>query len=346
MGTSWSNEKSDKSTRTYGWKRDLPDKRDSYHSFRNVVTQNLSKKVDLRKTCPKIYNQGKLGSCTANAIAAAYEFDEILQAVGDGGISGTITPSRLFIYYNEREMEGHVEADSGAMIRDGIKSINKQGVCSEVSWPYDVTCFTKKPSRKCYQEALNHRAIRYRRVPHGVTAMKACLNSGLPFVFGFSVYESFESKEIEETGIMSMPKADERQLGGHAVMAVGYCEAKQCMIIRNSWGEEWGEGGYFYMPYRFIRDPDYCSDFWTIRKVHDVACSTEDKDDGDEKEEENEEKGIVIDVTTELDITNAANTANAAAKAAASAATTAVIAAATAIGVADKSLKELKEKRE
>lgn len=243
MGTSWSNENTEKTTRTYGWKRDLPDKRDSYHSFRNAVPNNLPKKVDLRKKCPKVYNQGKLGSCTANAIAAAYEFDEILQAGGNDNDNDNenkneknkenkiMKPSRLFIYYNERDMEGHVEADSGAMIRDGIKSINKQGVCSEISWPYDVACFTKKPSSECYQEALNHRAIRYRRVPQSVTAMKACLNGGLPFVFGFSVYESFESKEVEETGIMSMPKPDEKQLGGHAVMAVGYCEAKQCMIM-------------------------------------------------------------------------------------------------------------------
>jgi hypothetical protein len=141
---------------------------------------------------------------------------------------------------------------------------------------------------------------------------------------------------------MSMPKPDEKQLGGHAVMAVGYCEAKQCMIVRNSWGEEWGEGGYFYMPYRFIRDPDYCSDFWTIRKVHDVACSTEDIDDQGEEDGNQNDKEIVIDVTTELDHMTTAATA------AAKAATTAAIAAATAIVVAEKSSKKhnLKEKRD
>ena len=93
-----------------------------------------------------------------------------------------------------------------------MKTINKQGVCSEVSWPYDESCFTKKPNSDCYKEATCHQSVRYRRVPQSLTAMKSCLNGGLPFVFGFSVYESFESKEVEETGIMSMPKADEKTL--------------------------------------------------------------------------------------------------------------------------------------
>ena len=332
MGTTWSSEKSKEETRTYGWKRDLPDKRDSYHSFRDIVTQDLPNKVDLRNKCPKVYTQGKLGSCTANAIAAAYEFDEMLQAE-----KKIMMPSRLFIYYNERDMEGHVENDSGAMIRDGMKSINKQGVCSEASWPYNISNFTQKPSSSCYQEAEGHRAIRYRKIPQGLTTMRACLKGGLPFVFGFSVYESFETKEVEETGIMSMPKADEKLLGGHAVMAVGYCDDKQCMIVRNSWGEEWGEGGYFYMPYRFIRDPDYCSDFWTIRKVHDVACG------GDDNATDN--KDVVIDVTTELDIGNTTDIENAA-KVAANAATNAIMAAATAMVMAEKSERELKEKKD
>ena len=272
MGLTWSDTKSEQYGRTYGWKRDLPDKRDNYHSFKGIVREDLPVTIDLRKQCPAIYNQGKLGSCTANAIAGAYEFDEMLQKEQE-----VMTPSRLFIYFNERDMEGHVNTDSGAMIRDGMKTINNQGVCSEKSWPYDISTFTSKPSSSCYKEAEDHKAVSYRKVPQSLTAMKACLKGGLPFVFGFTVYESFESKELEETGIMSMPKPDEKMLGGHAVMAVGYCDAKKCVIVRNSWGTEWGEAGYFYMPYKFIRDTGYCSDFWTIRKVHDVACGPDEE---------------------------------------------------------------------
>ena len=287
MGLTWSDTSDGNTNKTYGWKRDLPDKRDTYHSFKGIVREELPISVDLRDKCPTIYNQGTLGSCTANAIAAAYQFDEILQ-----GEKEVMTPSRLFIYYNEREIEGHVDTDSGAMIRDGMKSINSQGVCSEKSWPYNTSTFTNKPTSSCYQEAENHKSVSYRRVPQSLTAMKACLKSGLPFVFGFTVYESFESKEVEETGIMSMPKADEKMLGGHAVMAVGYCEQKKCIIVRNSWGTEWGEDGYFYMPYKFIRDTGYCSDFWTIRKVHDVACGPDDVIDANCDSDELQEDDI------------------------------------------------------
>ena len=89
--------------------------------------------------------------------------------------------------------------------------------------------------------------------------MKDCLSSGLPFVFGFGVYESFETKEVAETGIMPIPKKNEKLLGGHAIMAVGYNDEKEHFIIRNSWGIDWGDRGYFYMPYSFIQDVNICA---------------------------------------------------------------------------------------
>ena len=252
------------SLRKYGWKKDLPDKRDKYHSF--SFYNPLPTTVDLRDKCPPVYNQEKLGSCTANAIAAAYEFDQVKQ-----GEKNAFLPSRLFIYYNEREKEGHTDTDCGAEIRDGIKSINKQGVCPESMWPYNTSEFTTKPTTACYQTALNHRAIRYKKVIHDLSHLKACLKSGLPFVFGFAVYESFEDEEVSTTGVMSIPSPGEKMLGGHAVMAVGYDDSQKHFIVRNSWGQEWGDQGYFYMPYEFIVDSDYCSDFWTVKRVRDVS---------------------------------------------------------------------------
>jgi C1A family cysteine protease len=262
MGISWSNKHNveEKIKYVYGWKRDLPDKRDHYHCFKNIVKKDLPECLDLRNKCPPVYNQGCLGCSTANAIAAAYTFCE-----------NKLNPSRLFIYYNERKIEGLSETYSGTMIRNSMKSIYIYGACHENMWPYNISTFTNKPTSKCYIEAKNHRAICYKRLPQSITAMKACLNNGLPFVFGFTVYESFETKEVEETGIMSMPNENEKILGGHAVLAVGYCNKKNCFIIRNSWGEEWGEGGYFYMPYKFIRDSNYCSDFWTLNKIKDIS---------------------------------------------------------------------------
>jgi C1A family cysteine protease len=97
--------------------------------------------------------------------------------------------------------------------------------------------------------------------------LKGCLASGSPVVFGFSVYESFESAAVAKTGTMPMPKPSEKQLGGHAVLAVGYDDAQERVIIRNSWGTGWGKKGCFTMPYAYITDDNLCDDFWTIRLV-------------------------------------------------------------------------------
>ena len=246
----------------YGWRPDKLDYRD--HTDRIPKFINHSHSIDLRDKCPGIYNQGELGSCTANAIAAAYEFDEIKQ-----NENLLFIPSRLFIYYNEREKENSVDIDSGAEIRDGIKSINKIGVCPETLWPYDISKFTVKPPPSCYDQAKKHQSVKYHRLNNSLDILKSCLEAGLPFVFGFAVYESFESEEVAKTGKMTMPNKNESLLGGHAVMAVGYNDDDRCFIIRNSWGIEWGDKGYFYMPYDFITSKKLCSDFWVIEIIRD-----------------------------------------------------------------------------
>ena len=182
------------------------------------------------------------------------------------------TPSRLFIYYNERAIEGTLNEDSGAMIRDGIKSVVKQGVCKETDWPYVIARFTKKPAKTCYTEAMNHQVVSYQRVTQTLNQMKGCLASGYPFVFGFSVYESFETSTVAKTGKVPMPRSGETMLGGHAVAAVGYNDADQRFIVRNSWGGDWGKKGYCFMPYAYLTDPDLAADFWTIRMVEVPAA--------------------------------------------------------------------------
>lgn len=246
----------------YGWKPDIPDQRDYYHSTNVECTQD---EVDLRDKCPPVYNQGNLGSCTANAIAAAYEYQEIQEDEEE-----PFVPSRLFIYYNERDMEGTTQSDAGAAIRDGIKSIASVGVVPECDWPYDISKFTERPDDFCYKLCDFHRSVLYKRVQQDVDSLKACLSSGLPIVFGFAVYESFNT--IGEDGVMPIPKDDEKMEGGHAVMAVGYTD-DNLFIVRNSWGDKWGDEGYFYMPMEYITDSKYCSDFWTVEKVRDEVES-------------------------------------------------------------------------
>ena len=262
------NQASADTSRKYGWRRDNPDWRDNIKYISIVNSNNTIN--DLRNKCPPVYDQLSLGSCTANAIAFAYQFDEKDEE---------FIPSRLFIYYNERKIENTVDSDSGASLRDGIKTIHNIGVCKEDDWVYDPNNYTDKPPTFCYKEAKLHRSIKYHRIKQELHQFKACIKSGFPFVFGFSVYESFESSEVSSTGIMPIPQKNEKLLGGHAVAAVGFDDSKKAMIIRNSWGENWGDKGYFYMPYRFIINPAFCSDFWVVEKVKDVVEITDDKKD-------------------------------------------------------------------
>jgi C1A family cysteine protease len=243
----------------YGWIPSLPDHRDLVYKVSTPIS--LPPLIDLRPGMPTPYNQGQLGSCTANGIAGSIEYERKKQGLPE------LMPSRLFIYYNERVIEHTVKSDSGATIRDGIKAVNSKGVCPESEWGYDITKFTKKPPKKCYKDAAHDRVLQYAGVPQYLTSMKECLAEGYPIVLGFTVYESFESSEVAKTGIIPMPGKNESALGGHCIMVVGYDDSKQWFICRNSWGDSWGDKGYFYMPYQYLTNPDLTSDFWTIRLV-------------------------------------------------------------------------------
>ena len=245
----------------YGWLPDLPDHRDHLYAAPVEMLAMLPARTDLSPRCPTVYDQGELGSCTANAIAATIEFDRLKQKLPD------FTPSRLFIYYNERVIERTVDSDSGAQIRDDIKSVNAQGDCPEPEWPHVIAKFKTKPPTKCYADATKYKVVSYRRLIQMLSQLKGCLASGYPFVFGFTVYESFEDDQVAQTGHASLPRPGERAIGGHAVMAVGYDDANQWFIIRNSWGDQWGMKGYFTLPYAYLTDENLASDFWTIRVV-------------------------------------------------------------------------------
>jgi len=244
--------------RKYGWVPDLPDHRDHKYSA-PAPPGKLPPKVDLHGLCPPVYDQGDLGSCTANALAAGVDYERRKQNLP------LLSPSRLFIYYNERVLENSVSSDSGATLRDGMKTIAAQGVCAEPLWPYDPAKFADHPNAACYTVARRHRTLAYSAVAQDVTQMKGCLASGYPFVFGFTVYESFESDAVAKTGKVPMPGADESAIGGHAVLAVGYSDASQRFLVRNSWGPAWGINGYFTIPYAYLANPDLADDFWTIR---------------------------------------------------------------------------------
>jgi C1A family cysteine protease len=249
--------------RGYGWVPDLPDCRDVLYTAVRRVPVKLPPAVDLRPQCSKVEDQGQLGSCTANALAGALEFLEIKDKVSFADLS------RLFIYYNERGIEHTTGSDSGAMLRDGIKTLAKQGVCSEKKWPYIISKFRTKPTLACYKEGLQHQITSYQRL-QTLDETRACLAEGLPFVFGFTVYESFESDQVAQSGVVQIPQPGERVLGGHAVVAVGYDDAAKRFIVRNSWGTAWGMKGYFTMPYEYLTNRDLSDDFWVVRRGEEM----------------------------------------------------------------------------
>ena len=246
----------------YGWARDLPDARDfAYAAPLAQFPHGLPTSVDLRSKCPPVYDQGQLGSCTGNGIAGAIEFDQ--RKLG----KKEFTPSRLFIYYNERLMEGTVDQDAGAQIRDGIKSVATLGAPPEADWPYNIAKFAQAPPASAYSDAKQDLVSSYARVNQNLAQMQGCLADGFPFVFGFTVYDSFENQHVADTGIVAMPAAGEQVVGGHCVLAVGYHSTNRTFIVRNSWGTHWGMKGYCTMPFEYLLSSQLASDFWTVRSV-------------------------------------------------------------------------------
>ena len=241
----------------YHWTRDKIDKRDYLYAPTVVKTSNY---VDLRPYCSPIEDQGRLGSCTGNAIAGAIE----LLMKRNNKFSDI---SRLFIYYYERLLENTVNYDSGAYIRDGIKACYTYGAATENLWPYDISKFRNRPSIDAVNDASRRKVKLYERVADFNGVINA-IDNGYPVTIGFDVYSSFDSPTVARTGIMPYPNLrKETLLGGHAVLIVGYNKNNDTFIVRNSWGKYWGDNGYFYMPFQVIKNNTMSGDFWVIKSL-------------------------------------------------------------------------------
>jgi C1A family cysteine protease len=246
--------------KNFGWKKDRLDRRDNLFRVSKPVMLPPTFSLVESKHMPPVVDQGDLGSCTANAIAGCIDFEHSIQH------SDFITPSRLFIYYNERVMEGTVSEDSGAEIRDGIKSVNSSGVCAEKDWPYDPQKFADKPSDSAFVAAELCKALKYQKLV-GVHSQigNALYVNQRPIAFGVVVYESFEDDVVVASGNVPMPGPGEQQIGGHAIMLVGYDDSRQVYTFRNSWGTGYGKAGYGTLPYAYVHDANLASDFWQIQ---------------------------------------------------------------------------------
>lgn len=217
--------------------------------------------IDHRSTCPEVYIQGSIGSCSAQALACVFYHN-----LKKFNFDNVFLPSRLFLYYNTRAMKHSINCDNGGSIRDALKAFHAYGICSEDLWSYDVNNLKITPPANAYIMAQNYDGIIYARVPQLLNQMKQCLLDGYLFVFGMSVYSNFENELFEKTGRgLKQPTSNDTYLGGHAACAVGFNDNEKVFIIRNSWSSEWGDNGYFYLPYDYMLNSDLVFDIWTFR---------------------------------------------------------------------------------
>lgn len=229
--------------------------------------------VDLSGGFPESpYDQGALGSCVSNGVVAAVDYARVKQ-----GLAPLARGSRLFVYYQGRVRAGFpITEDTGLEIRDGFTVLAKDGAPREAVWPYDTSRFAIRPPDAAYTEALEDQAVAYGSVRQA--GIDAAIAAGYPVVFGFDVYESFESDAVARTGIMPVPASYERALGGHCVVAVstarsgadipGAVPTLKYRRCRNSWGTDWADGGYFWMP-TVVMDSKHATDFWAVTRMED-----------------------------------------------------------------------------
>jgi C1A family cysteine protease len=250
------------STTEFNVKPQVPYSKDYIYKPFNIP---LRDSVDLRNWDSRIENQLRVGSCTGNALANAYEL-----------LINRLTPdkfvelSRLFIYYNIRLIEGTTDIDAGGYIRDGIRAIYKYGICSEEEWPYYPSEFATPPTSKCYESASSRSIKNYQRL-NGVNDILDALNNNQPVVFGMAVYDSFMDVGYFNP-VVPMPVGNEVSIGGHAMCMVGYNLSTQQFLAKNSFGDNWGVGGYCWMPFNYIRADVY--DVWTF-DLSDQTSNTE-----------------------------------------------------------------------
>lgn len=239
--------------KNYGWNPDRGDFRDQKLGLSHVTVGNSDNRAGFPYGC---LDQGDLGSCTAHMADGlfAYEHKRLRKEVKE--------TSRLFVYYNTRLMEGTVDSDSGASIRDTIQSMNQFGGCLDRYWKYDVTKYRVTPPKIAYKNGLVHTALKYARVGRG-QEMITLLAGGQVFGCGITVYESFEN---DSTGNIVMPGKKESVLGGHAIVICGY-QAGRGWLFRNSWGVGWGNMGYGWLPEAYLLDDGLSDDFWAVTLV-------------------------------------------------------------------------------
>lgn len=248
----------------YKLKRQSIDVRDKkFHlMYKQYISEKLPNKIDLRNLIKlPVLEQGKLGSCTANATSNAILF--FLKKYK----KKEFQPSRLYIYYFSRLLENNVDIDSGCEIRNVMKAVSRYGACEEYLIPYIINNFKKCPNVFCIKEGrLNIKNFKYLSIDQELINIKNCIFQGYPIILGIELYESSEYEENIKSGNIPIPDThNEKYLGGHCILLIGYDDITEIFCFLNSWGDSVGDNGYFYVSYNYLLDNNLASDFWTIR---------------------------------------------------------------------------------
>jgi C1A family cysteine protease len=219
----------------------------------------LPRVVDLSTHCPPVEDQADIGSCTAHAVVGLLEYLWMQTH------KKHLDASRLFVYKATRNLLGWT-GDTGAFVRTAMKSLRVFGACPEDYWPYDAVKFEEEPTSFCYAFGASFKSLVYYRIDPTLADIRKSLAAGVPFAFGFTCYESIDNPSVAATGRIPFPNGSERVVGGHAVMAVGYDDAKKHVIIQNSWGRGWGNKGFGYLPYAYF-EMELADDCWCLIKA-------------------------------------------------------------------------------
>lgn len=248
----------------YNFKKQCIDVRDKqFHIiYKQTITEKLPDKLNLRNIIKlPILSQGELGACTAHATSNAILF--FLKRLQ----KKEFQPSRLYIYYFSRLIENNTEIDSGCEIRSVMKAVAKYGACDEYLIPYNIENFKTRPSEFCIKKGLSKiKNFRYLSVDQELINIKNCIYQGYPIILGIELYESSEYTENLKSGFIPLPDIyNEKYLGGHCILLVGYNDQKKEFCFLNSWGVDVGDNGYFYISYNYLLNNNLAMDFWTIR---------------------------------------------------------------------------------
>ena len=236
---------------------DLMERPDCFHrSVGFADTKRLPSRVDLRPGCSPVVDQGSLGACTAHAIVSGLREYLLLKEK-----QPFTRLSRLFFYYQVRARRGMENRDCGGSLREGMKVLQTIGVCPENKGSYNATQLSRPPTAREIAAAAPFKIKAYRLITN-LAMLKAAIAAGFPVVASLRIFEAFKSEVVAQTGMVPIPAKIERCVGGHAVCIVGYDDSHQWCIVRNCWGAAWGNKGYFYLPYQFIK-PALVVEMWT-----------------------------------------------------------------------------------